>query len=314
MKKLYRILVVFVSMSVVSVTTVLADTATADTPVMTIFDDIVHFVGYTAGLVLMGLLGLLVKKIFDKYKVAVPQEWLYTAHGFIDQGIAYAQEQAKKRFAGTKLASSDKLNIAAKFVLDHTDDKKLLKMGEAKVKELIEARLNQVRGDAPTPTQVAIDAALKTEAKKPEGGFARVDTMCLIAFVMATLIGVGGVACTQMKNAGSAAAKDMVACTEASVKDRVSELVPTLVSLLTSHVDQTTGKVMWSEIKPATSALKSDIAGCALATAVRAFTNLTMGSGAQGLQVDQDVLLSGFDAIRKEQFGGKTFNVEGGAL
>lgn len=146
MKKLFRVLLIYIALCVCFAHVALADTATAGTSTMTVFDDIVHLLAYALGVTIMGLVTLGVNKLRQRWGLEVPATWLAKVQSTIDMGIAYAEEQAHKAVEGTKLASNEKLEMAMKFVLRIAgDDKKLVKLGEEKIKQLIEARLAQTR-------------------------------------------------------------------------------------------------------------------------------------------------------------------------
>lgn len=115
-------------------------------PVMTVFDDVVHLAAYTLALTLAALLTMAVNKIRQKWHVEVPGAWIDSVNKLIDQAIHYAEEQAHKAANESEVSSNEKLNMAAKFLLTIAgDDKRLVAMGEEKIKQLIEARLGQTR-------------------------------------------------------------------------------------------------------------------------------------------------------------------------
>lgn len=136
-----------------------ADT-TPLTPVASVASDIFQIVGYGLGLVLMGLLTFIVNKLKQKYNIQVPAAWLASLNQAIDSGIAYAEEQANKAVgSATALTSNDKLNAALGVVKSLVgDDPTIVAKGEAWLKQMIEARLNQTRpvnlsSDAPAATK-----------------------------------------------------------------------------------------------------------------------------------------------------------------
>lgn len=131
---------------------VTAHADTAITPLAQVTGDLTQIIGFALGTIVMVLITLILKKIHDKYGIDVPQAWLDAVQGQLDLGIAYADEQVNKVVAGSPtLTGSDKLNLAAKYVLDHTDDKALIALGEAKIKQMIESRLNLTRAVDETP-------------------------------------------------------------------------------------------------------------------------------------------------------------------
>lgn len=123
----------------------IADVGTAvGGPLSTVLGDIVQVLAVGLGTLLATLLAILVQRISSKFNVAVPAVWMEGANALIDKGIHYAEEKAKHALKNNvKLNSNEKLNIAAAFVLSMADDKKLVKLGEEKLKKLIESRLNQ---------------------------------------------------------------------------------------------------------------------------------------------------------------------------
>lgn len=139
MKKLVR---VFAGVAVLMVST-FAYADTALTPTAQIATDLTQIVGFALGTVVMALVALVLKKIHDRYGIDVPQAWLQNVQSLVDHGIAYAEEQGNKAIINnTTLTGNEKLNLAATFVLSMTNDKALIAMGETKIKQLIEARLN----------------------------------------------------------------------------------------------------------------------------------------------------------------------------
>lgn len=126
--------------------TALAADAVAPSATLTVFDDVVHVVGSALAIALMGLVTLGVQKLAQKWHLQVPQEWQSKINDSIDHGIAYAEEQAHKEADG-KLAGGTKLDMASKYVLNLVgDDKKLVALGDTKLKQMIEARLSLSRG------------------------------------------------------------------------------------------------------------------------------------------------------------------------
>jgi hypothetical protein len=108
---------------------------------LTVFDDVVHMVAYTLGTLLIGLVTLAVRKLNERWHLSIPAAWLANLQTYVDHGIAYADEQAHK--TGNKLPGNEKLEIALSFVLRMIgDDKRVMALGEAKIRDLIEARLN----------------------------------------------------------------------------------------------------------------------------------------------------------------------------
>jgi len=173
MKKILRVLFLFMVLCVCFAHVAVADTATAGTNTMTVFDDLAHIAAYTLSILLMGLLTLAANKLRQKWHLDVPQAWLDKVHSYIDLGIAYAEEQGRKAVTGTSVATNDKLDTAFGFVLKFLgDDKQLVALGEEKIKQLIEARLNQTRVDTqPFLSSSATDApVVHSVVTSPTGG------------------------------------------------------------------------------------------------------------------------------------------------
>ena len=152
----------------------LAFAADAQPAAVRAIDNIVQVGLYAVGLVLMLLLGKLVYTLEKRWKVKLPQIATDTLHNVIDQGIHYAQEQARKALKtnGKKLEMSDTLEHAATFVMDLADKKQVAEMGKEKIKRLIESRLNSNRAYSeslnPTPTPDVIEnlaTVVKVEAQ-----------------------------------------------------------------------------------------------------------------------------------------------------
>ena len=132
--------------------------ALADAPMSTALGGVVELVAYGLGLLLATLLSLLAKKVSDKFKVSIPEKWMDSANALIDKGISYAEEKSKQAIKNNEtINGNEKLNLAAGFVLSMADDKKLIKLGEDKLKKLIEARLGQNRVDPLLPVAQVVN-------------------------------------------------------------------------------------------------------------------------------------------------------------
>lgn len=113
-------------------------------PVSGLLGDVVEVASYALALTLTGLLTILVQRIAAKFKVSIPEKWMDSANSLIDKGIHYAEEKGKQAIAKNEtIDGSAKLNLAAGFVRELADDKKLKQLAEDQLKKLIEARLNQ---------------------------------------------------------------------------------------------------------------------------------------------------------------------------
>lgn len=120
--------------------------STTSTPVSDVLTDVLHSVAYLVALTLAALLALAARWVALHFKVKIPESWMSSANVWLDKGIAYAEERGKQSIKNEiAIDSSDKLNWAVTFLLSMVDDKKLLSLGEAKLKQLIEARLNENR-------------------------------------------------------------------------------------------------------------------------------------------------------------------------
>lgn len=202
MKKIIRVLVLYAAMCVVFIHTALADTATAGSATLTIFDDVVHVVGSALAIALMGLATLAVQKLAQKWHLQVPQEWLSKINDSIDHGIAYAEEQAHKHAIDGGIGDIDKLNVAAQYVLNIVgDDKKLVGLGDAKLKQMIEARLNLSRSS--TTATLATEAASAPAASAPPkadpalaGGLTSAVLVPMLAILLFGGLMFGGAGCT----------------------------------------------------------------------------------------------------------------------
>ncbi len=163
LKQIERVIVAFFFLCIILLHAAVADTGTAASPFQTVFDDIVHLFGYTLSIVILALFTGIANKLYQKYGIQVPTEWLNRTLQVIDQGIAYAEEQARKAGNSSAISGNEKLNTALAFVLKIVgDDKKLVALGEEKIKQMIEARLNQTR-------QVPLIAATLETENKEEG-------------------------------------------------------------------------------------------------------------------------------------------------
>lgn len=169
MKKFWPI--VFLSMIMLMLWTKFAFAApdAPTTPVARVGADIMELLAYALGTLISVLIARLIHALGTKYKVDVPDPWLAKIQKLVDLGIGYAEEQGRKAMkkvdAKASAALPDKLEIAATFVLDAADDKKLTAKGKEWLKKQIEARLHTKRMNDEPFTQVTIN---KTEEPKPE--------------------------------------------------------------------------------------------------------------------------------------------------
>lgn len=165
MKKILRVLFLFLLLCVCFTHVALADTDTV-TPTVTVIDDLLRLAGYTLSLLFIAFVTWLANTIRLKYHLDIPQAWLDKVHTYVDQGVSYAEEQALNAAKNNvTITGNEKLNLALKFVLGFIgDDKKLLAMSEEKIKQLIEARLNQTRASTTFLNTDNVDSTVKADA------------------------------------------------------------------------------------------------------------------------------------------------------
>jgi hypothetical protein len=112
-----------------------------------IFTPIVHWVFAIIAPVVLALFGAFLSYLKKKHGWEMSAQMKEMLDGLIDQGIAYADEQAKKALKKTAqpLPSGDKLKAAVEFVATQIDDMGLPQKGGDALAKLIEAKLNTER-------------------------------------------------------------------------------------------------------------------------------------------------------------------------
>ena len=139
--------------------------------------------------------------------------------------------------------------------------------------------------------------------------------MRIVPIVIALI--VTSFACTEIKDAARAGASILVDCTKGQAAKVVSELGPTVDSLLLESVDSD-GKVDWQPVKDLAKGWTADIGGCVLSDVVaRALKPRPEDPNApksSPLDLDLDALAAGFAKLRAEQFPGVTFRTSSGEL
>lgn len=147
--------------------------------------------------------------------------------------------------------------------------------------------------------------------KSPQAGYIAIGTLLsvsLLAFVvwlMVAACGGSGLTTADVKQIG----KNGVNCTVGDLFSRAKEMAPSVEANVEASVDPATGKVNWDQAHASIGGFESDVAGCALAMAVDALLHITQGNGFAPLQIDRQSLVAGYDAVRKAQFGDRTFVV-----
>ncbi len=119
----------------------------AESAVQRLTGDVVELALYAIGLLLTALLSKLILAAEKKFKVDVPDPFEVKLKLWLDKGIHYAEEQgikvAKKKAGAVSVP--DKLDTAAQFILDTSNEKKIVSMGREWLKKMIEARFNERR-------------------------------------------------------------------------------------------------------------------------------------------------------------------------
>lgn len=151
------------------------------------------------------------------------------------------------------------------------------------------------------------------EARNVQNGFARRELLIIIALlVVPGALGVV-VGCATFKNEAKHAAADAVDCMEPKLVDRANELVGVIEQAVPPLLSDT-GKIDRAGFKSLTQGLKSDAAGCAIATVVARLSKPRgQDSQASPLAVDVPELEAAWADTRREQFGGRTFLLGAGS-
>lgn len=153
---------------------------------------------------------------------------------------------------------------------------------------------------------------VKQAASDGEKGFGALEVMVILCAIGLGIMAACATMAAEAKHDGRA----VVDCTTASAKEAVHEFGPTVDALLAQAVDND-GKVNWDPVKDIAKGFTANLGGCVLADTVARFLHPVQLPGApksEPLQVDKAALLSGFDALRSAQYGGKTFVTEHGTL
>lgn len=163
---------------------------------------------------------------------------------------------------------------------------------------------NDAAAVGPDPDQTALTPRLS------QAGFMRLDTA-----VMVLLFGVGialiASACGALKSDAKHASTTFVDCMKPELRSASAELESVVLKSLPSLLSDT-GQVDKAGFKALTSDLKSDAAGCAIATAVDELSKPRSQAAplAAPLAVDAPGLRAAWADVRREQFGGRMFAVQ----
>lgn len=160
---------VFAIMMLVFMTSVAfaADTVVSGGPVSDVLSGFIQIAATALGTLLLGLVTLGMHYLQKKWKLQVPDTWLASTNQWIDKSVSYAEEWAKNKVKSNEtINGNDKLNTALRFLMTMVDDKKLIALGEDKVKLLIEARLNEKRawGEVPTALISSVEKTVTPES------------------------------------------------------------------------------------------------------------------------------------------------------
>lgn len=127
-------------------------------PITEVVADITDMLIAVVGFALTALTVMAVRWIAAKFNISIPDEWMNkTVNPALDKAIAYAEEQARKHVYehDEALSGNEKLNLAVVFLRKYVDDKKLLALGEEKLKALIESKLNENRKSEGLPISLS---------------------------------------------------------------------------------------------------------------------------------------------------------------
>lgn len=120
-----------------------------DSAVVRVGTDITTLLIQGLGVLIAALLVYLLNLLSSKLKIQIPIVWQDKLNTYLDKGINFAEEQARKQIKKIDGVVSDKipdkLETAALFILDTVNDKKIVEMGKERIKKEIEARLQVTR-------------------------------------------------------------------------------------------------------------------------------------------------------------------------
>lgn len=157
-----------------------------------------------------------------------------------------------------------------------------------------------------------VEVAITTEPSK-EGGFVRFDTMCLILFVLAILVGACGWLQKEAKHVGA----DILDC----VSEKAKAEIATYGSAVDAVLELSTGadgKVDKDKLADSTKGFAISAGACVFADAVARALNPKPDDPdapkSSGLEVDALSLRAAFDGIAAERYGGKKFKTPHGLL
>lgn len=124
-------------------------------------------------------------------------------------------------------------------------------------------------------------------------------------------------ACSGAKGTAGRVAGDVVDCLTPTAKDAIGTFGPAIADVL-RNATSNDGKVDWAPVKAVGKSFKTPAAQCVLAAVVaEALRPKPVDPEAPmsaPLQVDPAELLSGFDALRTELYGGTRYQFGGGVL
>lgn len=108
---------------------------------------ILEILVYAVGLIAAALVSKLLYTIERRFKFDVPRAAEIALNTLLTKGIHYAEEQARKviKTKSEALSLPDKLELAATFVMDMADSKRVTELGKERIKKLIEAHLHENR-------------------------------------------------------------------------------------------------------------------------------------------------------------------------
>jgi hypothetical protein len=148
-----------------------------------------------------------------------------------------------------------------------------------------------------------------------EGGFLKVELNLLLIFVLlaaGVLIG-----CTWLRATGKEVAHGVVDCTKGAAADAVKQFAPLVENQLAGTVGSD-GTLDKAKAKDILHGFEHELGGCVAAKAFAALLTPPKPDPAapksSPLYVDIGSARAVFEDLRREQFGGATFKLEGGTL
>lgn len=153
-------------------------------------------------------------------------------------------------------------------------------------------------------------AKAEIETRHIQSGFARVHVMLVIVglglIVTANLPG-----CAWLKSESKAVAADAIDCTTEKAIELAKEYGPSVELALRSQLSDT-GKIDRTSLKALAKSFATETGQCVLAReVVRLLTPRGQDAQSTPLPIDTEDVAAAWEEVRRDEFGGKTFVLEG---